>query len=262
MTYLEVINSVLRRLRETEATTVIDNSYTKLVATYVNDVMKEMRDQWDWNGDIKEIRWTSTAGDAAARLDNDDATSVVTNAVYPTQRSAIVYDTRRRPVVVDVTDATGETQLWEDNVNDIRRDYNLGNFSTSAPSYFGYEWGENKGTLWYNSLLDKNRNYRALFYVPQEDLAVTDNTDAATEIQLPSFPVILGAVFYALNERGEEMGEPGNIAERRYLGAVSAAIENDDRAKQSYLYKYMSNDEVNGLYRDGDIFPEITETNN
>ena len=261
MTYLEVINSVLRRLRETEATTVIDNSYTKLVATYVNDVMKEMRDQWDWNADIKEVRFTLAANDAGGRLDSD-ASSKVTNAVYLTQRSALVYDTRRRPIVIDTTDANSETQLWEDNVNDIRRDYNLGNFSTTAPTYFGLEWGETGGTIWMNSLMDKQRTFRGLFYVPQEDLAVTDNTDATTVIELPTFPIILGAVFYALNERGEEMGEPGNVAERRYIGAVTSAIENDDRAKQSYLYRYMSNDEVNGLYRDGDIFPEITETSN
>jgi hypothetical protein len=261
MTYLQVINSVLRRLRETAATTVTDNSYTQLIAEYVNDVMKEMRDEWDWNADIQEVQFSLATSDAGGRLDNDASTKV-TNSTYLTQRSALVYDTRRRPIVIDTTDAPSECQLWEDNVNDIRRDYNLGNFSTTAPSYFGLEWGETGGTIWMNSLMDKARTFKMLAYIPQEDLSVTDNTDATTAITLPTFPIILGAVYYALNERGEEMGEPGNTAETRYVKAVTAAIENDDRAKQSYLYKYMSNDEVNGLYRDGDIFPEITEVSN
>ncbi len=108
--------------------------------------------------------------------------------------------------------------------------------------------------------MDKSRNFRALFYVPQEDLSTSDNTDATTEITLPTLPVIMGAVYYALNERGEEIGEPGNVAERRYVQAVTAAVENDDRAKQSYLYKYFSNDELASTYRDGEVYPEITET--
>ena len=261
MTYLDIINSVLLRLRETEATTVTDNSYTRLIATFVNDVMKEMRDEWDWNADIREVRFTLAEDDAGGRLDSDASTKV-TNNVYLTQRSALVYDTRRRPILIDVTDAPAESQLWEDNVNDLRRDYNMGSFNKSSPTYFGLEWGETGGTIWMDTVMDKARNFRGLFYIPQEDLSTSDNTDAATVVTLPAFPIIMGALFYALNERGEEIGEPGNVAESRYRKAVTAAIENDDRAKQSYLYRYMSNDELAGAYKDGDVFPEITETAN
>ena len=35
MTYLQLVNSVLRRLREDEVTTVAQNSYSKLIGEFV-----------------------------------------------------------------------------------------------------------------------------------------------------------------------------------------------------------------------------------
>jgi len=48
---------------------------------------------------------------------------------------------------------------------------------------------------------------------------------------MPHRPVYLGALYLALNERGEEMGEPGGKAEQRYRVALNSAIEADQKAK-------------------------------
>jgi hypothetical protein len=46
------------------------------------------------------------------------------------------------------------------------------------------------------------------------------------------------ALFYCLNERGEEMGEPGGVAEGRAIAALENAIENDRiRASRSNTYE-------------------------
>ena len=37
MTYLNLMNNVLRRLREDEVTTVTANTYSKMVSDYIND---------------------------------------------------------------------------------------------------------------------------------------------------------------------------------------------------------------------------------
>lgn len=42
MTYLEIINAVLRRLRETEVTDVNETDYSKLIGEYVNSVKKKL----------------------------------------------------------------------------------------------------------------------------------------------------------------------------------------------------------------------------
>ena len=40
MTYLNLVNNVLRRLREDEVSSVTDNTYSKMVGDFVNDAKK------------------------------------------------------------------------------------------------------------------------------------------------------------------------------------------------------------------------------
>ena len=40
MTYLQLVNSVLRRLREEEVSTVGQTSYSKLVGEFINDAKR------------------------------------------------------------------------------------------------------------------------------------------------------------------------------------------------------------------------------
>ena len=44
MTYLQLVNSVLRRLREDEVTTVGQTSYSKLIGEFVNDAKRTVED--------------------------------------------------------------------------------------------------------------------------------------------------------------------------------------------------------------------------
>ena len=48
MTYLQLVNSVLRRLREDEVTSVSQNSYSKLIGEFVNDAKRTVEDSYDW----------------------------------------------------------------------------------------------------------------------------------------------------------------------------------------------------------------------
>jgi len=49
------------------------------------------------------------------------------------------------------------------------------------------------------------------------------------------------ALYYALNERGEEMGEPGQISERRAHRAMTAAMELDMQINKTSDEKDMTN---------------------
>ena len=46
MTYLEIVNKVLVRLREEEVTTLDENDYSKLVANLVNVTKQEVENSW------------------------------------------------------------------------------------------------------------------------------------------------------------------------------------------------------------------------
>ena len=66
MTYLQLVNSVLRRMRETEKNTIVElqhDSYVKLVGEFVNDARRIVEDAWDWSALRKTITVTTTDTD-------------------------------------------------------------------------------------------------------------------------------------------------------------------------------------------------------
>ncbi len=48
-TYLSIVNSVLRRLREEEVTDVTQTTYAKMVGDFVNDAKRSVEDSHDWS---------------------------------------------------------------------------------------------------------------------------------------------------------------------------------------------------------------------
>ena len=53
MTYLQLVNAVLRRLRESEVTTVQGagntNSYARLVGDFINEAKSQVEAAYDWS---------------------------------------------------------------------------------------------------------------------------------------------------------------------------------------------------------------------
>ncbi len=49
MTFLELVNDVLIRLREPTVTTVTLNSYSTLIGRFVNDAKRQIEDAFSWN---------------------------------------------------------------------------------------------------------------------------------------------------------------------------------------------------------------------
>ena len=47
-TYLQLVNDVLTRLRETTVANVSDTDYSALIGKLVNDAKREVEDAWDW----------------------------------------------------------------------------------------------------------------------------------------------------------------------------------------------------------------------
>ena len=49
MTYLELVNDVLIRLRETTVSTVSETTYSALIGKFVNDAKRQIEDSYNWN---------------------------------------------------------------------------------------------------------------------------------------------------------------------------------------------------------------------
>ena len=62
MTYLNLVNNVLRRLREDEVSSVQDTTYSKLVGDFVNDAKRMIEDSWDWSALRTTLTVTTSTG--------------------------------------------------------------------------------------------------------------------------------------------------------------------------------------------------------
>jgi len=62
MTYLEIVNSILVRLREPTVSTVGLDAYSTLIGKFVNDAKRQVEDAYDWNVLGQEKTVTTTSG--------------------------------------------------------------------------------------------------------------------------------------------------------------------------------------------------------
>jgi hypothetical protein len=225
-TQLTLVNNVLERLREDTVTSVSDNVYSKLIARFINDAKADLEDiNYEWSVYVTEIDFTILA----------DSSTTTYTATGTNERSWLMRDFHddRVPAAYDIT-ANEVGQLMDAPHKVLKRQQQLDNNTSRTaiyPKAFAIK-NNATGSGFELEIIDPvgtgetARSWRSYWYVPQDDLAI-DGTDDATSILLPNRPIEMRAIYYALNERGEEMGEPGGVAEGRAGVALSAALEND-----------------------------------
>ena len=70
MTYLQLVNNILKRLREDEVGSVNENHYSKLVGAFVNDAKRAVEDSWQWHSLLEAVTVTTEAGTASYDLED------------------------------------------------------------------------------------------------------------------------------------------------------------------------------------------------
>lgn len=224
-TQLTIVNNIMDRLREDTVASVADNAYSKLIARFVNDAIADLEDvNYEWSMYITEIDFTILA----------DSSTVTYAATGTNDRAWLMRDHSddRWPAAYDIT--TSELRpLMDIPYKELKKcqALNAAGETDTRPYNFAVKpnataTGYEIEIVWPVDSAQSARSWRTYWYVPQDTLAL-DGTDDNTSILLPNRPVELLAVYYALNERGEEMGEPGGVAQTRAKTALAAALEND-----------------------------------
>jgi hypothetical protein len=209
MTYRQIINSVLRRLREDTITgdwsgDLIDSTtasdYQILIGDFVNEVKREVEDAWDWTS-LRRVETVATV--ANTRSYNLPSTSQRT-------RTLSVQEQEQGQILQGVPDSwIRSTQYPTD--------------SSGVPSYFSIN-GVSSGLLTAQLYPKPDGVYNINFYMldPQDDL-----TNATDTLTCPEFPVIMGVWARAIAERGEDGGTLSDMAQMQYQQALSDAIQQD-----------------------------------
>jgi hypothetical protein len=206
MTYLELINKVLRELRE-KTVSDLSADYTLLIGQFVNQAKEEVERAWDWRALQAETSFNTVSGTMDYTLGST------------TQKSKLLYDEGGNPRVYITTDGE-EGQLCEASYAEHRKIIAYDLHSNASPSEFSFLRNASGLTLSIYPRPDAVYAIQCAVYTPQAEL-----TDAATVITCPSDPVWKMALVYAASERGAGQSESvGNLiakAERALWGAIT-----------------------------------------
>lgn len=203
MTFLEVINSVLRRLREDEVSASNASDYSKLIAEFVNQAIYDVEHSWDWNV-LKETITVTTAA-------SDD-----------------LYDFHTADT--KIISAINETQNWVMRVIPAEYQHRLEYLDTpisDSPYYYSFI-GKN-GTSSQVKLYPTPTAVESLRFltVKHTPTYAIDGTADSTELTVPSHPVVMNAYARAISERGEDGGIGFNEADQLANVALADAISLD-----------------------------------
>jgi len=195
MTYLELVNDVLVRLRESTVTTVGETTYSSLIGKFVNDAKRQIEDSYNWNCLAQTITVTTTSGTSSYALTGAGQKFRVNDAI----------------------NTTSLIGLRNIEFVDMNRKLNLGAPSQSIPSEFCFSGGDTKVDLFpvpsgaFTLLFDLT--------IPQAALSAD-----GTSVKVLDYLVTQSAYARALIERGEDGGTNSNEAYALFRGMLSDAI--------------------------------------
>ena len=204
MNYLDIVNNVLRRLRENEVSSVQETPYSKLIGDLVNVVKREVEDSWDWS----VLRTTITTVTSAN----------VFNYELP--------DSTTRLRILEVLNDTDNTIMQQRGSRWFARQFLVSDVQTGSPYYYNFngvsEDGDTKVDFY--PIPDGVYSLKIKCTIPQDKLVL--NTD---RILVPAEVVIEGVISRAISERGDDGGIMEH--EQRYRSILSdyIAIESGQR---------------------------------
>jgi hypothetical protein len=191
MTYLQLVNSVLRRIREDEVDSVSQTSYSRLVGEFVNDAKRSVEDSYDWTA----LRTTLTV--------------TTTSSVF----NYTLTGSQNKMKLLDVVNDTSNFFMHYQTAHWFNNAYLNNDAPSGSPLYYSFNGVNDAGDNGVDALR---------FNVV---LRTQDFTVDSSVLKVPSSPVIQIATALASRERGETGGtsaaELFGIADRTLSDAIA-----------------------------------------
>lgn len=213
MTYVDLVNAVLRRLRETECNSVQDTGYTKLIGDFVNETKEEVENAFNWRQLYTYVDISTVAGTSTYTL-----TGTGTRTRFPKgDQYNISYKNELRPA----------TKTWMNHQTLLAQ-------APNGESYYYAVVGHDDTTEEviievFPAPIRDGDTLRVYCFNPQADLSDDDDN-----MKVPSSPVIAGAWARAISERGEDGGRMADAQFGIYKStladfiAIASAEQEDD----------------------------------
>jgi len=201
MTYLEIVNAVMRRLRESEVATVQgsgnSNSYARLIGDFVNEAKSQVEAAWDWSALRSTLTLTTTADVFNYELQN----------------------TRNSAKVLDVWNDTSNIEMGYQTSHWFTQEFLMADPQKGIPVYYNFNGVSTDGDSQVDIYPIPDGVYDLRFNMTLRNLPLAADIDSTV---LPTRPIILLATAMAIEERGEDGGQQSINA---YAAAQSALAD-------------------------------------
>jgi hypothetical protein len=199
MTFLQLINNVLIRLRETQVSTNTETAYSTLIGLFVNDAKRQIEDAFSWNVLGQTVTVTTVA------------------ATYVYSLTGV----GQKFQVQDVINTTSNVGMQNISFVEMNRYQNLVPTTNGIPQYYAFDGvdgnGDTKVVLYPRP--DGVFSIPFSVTVPQATLAAD-----GTSVLVPDSLVVQNAYARALVERGEDGGLNSSEAYQLYRSMLSDQI--------------------------------------
>ena len=199
MTYLQLVNDVLIRLRETQVSTVTETSYSTLIGKFVNDAKRQIEDAYAWNVLGQTITITTTAG----------------TYIYSMTGAGQKFQ------VMDALNTTANVGLQNVSFVQMNRYQNLVPAISGIPEFYAFDGVDGNGDTKVVLYARPDGVYTIPFAltIPQATLS-----SDSTSVLVPDVLVVQNAYARALVERGEDGGLNSSEAYQLYRSMLSDYI--------------------------------------
>ena len=202
MNYLEVVNNILKRLRERTVATVNESTYSALIAVLVNDAKDDVEKAWSWSGLRTTLSATTADGIFNYELNGSQNKLTVLDVVNDTANQFMKYETAH-------------------NFNN----FFLNQSSTKGiPHYYSFNGISPDGDTQVDVYPIPNGAYDLRFNVVLRSDELSGDADT---FQIPTKPIELLAYAMAVEERGEDGGMNPVSAYARATNALQDSIALD-----------------------------------
>lgn len=200
MTYLEIVNSILVRLREPTVATVGLDAYSTLIGKFVNDAKRQVEDAYDWNVLGQEKTVTTTSG----------------TYVYSLTGAG-----QKFRVSSDPLNTTSNVVMRNISVSDMRQKQNFTPIVTNIPAQYCFEGVDANGDVEVQLYGRPDGVYTIKFFLTIPQAALTSD---GTSVLVPDVVVEQNAYARALVERGEDGGMSSSEAYNLYRSMLADYI--------------------------------------
>ena len=180
MTYLESVNGVLRRLRESAVTTVSQTAYSTLIGDFINDAREYVEGRFEWIG-----------LDAALTITTSDGTA-----------NYVVDGAGEGGNITQLLNVTSDAVLTEMDIEKIRQTQAVSP-TTGTPTHYAYTSVASDLDPTVVLYPTPDGVFSLTAHVDKTGVALSDDADV---LVIPSTPVVQMAYALALSERGETGG--------------------------------------------------------